>query len=224
MRIIRGLKNLRPIKNSSVAVGVFDGVHVGHRKIICKVVRAARRRGISSVVLTFDPHPLKALSAKSGAPSLISLEHRIKLIKELGVDNLVLLNFTRSFSRIPAQNFVRDILVKKIGAKAIFAGPDFYFGKGAEPVRALLGKLSRKFGFEVKIVKPVKVRGRIASSSLIRERLSKGELGEAAALLGRPVSILGTVVKGISLARMRLKNIQTTEITHHQVSIKCFNI
>ncbi|MCX5686311.1 MAG: bifunctional riboflavin kinase/FAD synthetase [Candidatus Omnitrophica bacterium] len=201
MRVIRGLKNLRPIKNSSVTIGVFDGVHIGHRKIIRKVVRAAKRRGIPSVVLTFDPHPLKVLGAKSRTPSLISLKHRMKLIEELGVDNLVVLNFTRSFSRIPAQNFVRDILVKKIGAKAIFAGPDFYFGKGAEAGRALLEKLSRKFGLEAEIVKPVKVRGRVVSSSLIREHISKGKLGEAAALLGRSFSILGTVVKGTGLAR-----------------------
>ncbi|MFH0764400.1 MAG: bifunctional riboflavin kinase/FAD synthetase [Candidatus Omnitrophota bacterium] len=201
MRIIRGLKNLRPIKNSSVAVGVFDGVHIGHRKIIRKVVRAAGKRGIPSVILTFDPHPLKVLSAKSKAPSLISLKHRMKLIEELGVDNLVVLNFTRLFSRIPAQIFVRNILVKKIGAKAIFAGPGFYFGKGAEAGYALLGKLSCKSGFKVEMVRPVKVRGRVVSSSLIREYVSKGELGEAAALLGRPVSVLGTVVKGTGLAR-----------------------
>lgn len=201
MRVIRGLKKLRPIKNSSVTVGVFDGVHLGHRKIVGKVVQAAMRRGIPSVVLTFDPHPLKVLNAKSKVPSLISLKHRMKLMEELGVDNLVVLNFTRSFSEIPAQNFVRDILVKKIGARIIFAGPDFYFGKGAGAGRALLEKLSRKFGFKAETVSPVKIRGRIVSSSLIREYISKGELIRAAVLLGRPVSILGTVVKGTGLAR-----------------------
>lgn len=201
MQVIKGLNTLRSVKNSVVTVGVFDGVHTGHKKIISKVVQAAKKRKLSSVVLTFDPHPLKILNPKLKVPSLISLKHRIRLLEELGVDDVIVLNFTRSFSRILPEKFVRDILVKKIGAKAIFAGPDFYFGKGAKAGYALLRKLSRTFGFKVKIVKPVKIRGSIVSSSLIREHISKGELGRAAILLGRPVSILGTVVKGTGLAK-----------------------
>jgi len=201
MRIVIGLKTLRPIKNSIVTVGVFDGVHIGHRKIIGKVVEAAKRVKLSSVVLTFDPHPLKALNPKSRVPSLISLKHRIKLIGELGVDYLVVLNFTKSFSRIPPERFVRDILVEKTGAKVIYAGPDFYFGKGAKAGPELLKKLSLELGFKVEIVKPVKVRGQVVSSSAIRDYISNGELKEASALLGRPVSILGTVVKGTGLAK-----------------------
>lgn len=201
MRVIKGLKALRSIKNSSLTVGVFDGVHIGHRKIIGKVVEAAKRAKLSSVVLTFDPHPLKVLKAGAKAPSLISLKHRIKLIGELGVDYLIVLNFTKSFSGIPPEKFVRDILVKKIGAKVIYAGPDFYFGRGALGRPELLKKLSFKLSFKVEIVKPVKVRGRVVSSSAIRDYILKGELEKAESLLGRPVSVLGTVVKGTGLAR-----------------------
>ncbi|MDP3804898.1 MAG: bifunctional riboflavin kinase/FAD synthetase [Candidatus Omnitrophota bacterium] len=201
MRIIKGLKNLRSIRKSCVTIGVFDGVHIGHRKIIGKVVEAAKRVKLSSVVLTFDQHPLNILNTKSRVPSLISLKHRIKLIEELGVAYLVVLNFTKSFSRIPPEKFVRDILIKKIGAKIIYTGHDFYFGKAAEAGPELLKKLSFKLGFKAEIVKPVKVRGRVVSSSAIRDYISKGELEKAQALLGRPVSILGTVVKGTGLAR-----------------------
>ena len=202
MKIIRGLKELnRRIKGSVVTIGVFDGLHAGHVVIIKKVVAFAKKNSLSSVVVTFDPHPLNVLEPHSKTPSLISLGHRIKLIKELGADILVIVKFTRSFSRMSPEKFIKNILVDKLRAKQIYVGENFYFGKGAGADAEILRRLSKRHGVNITAVNPIKVSGHIASSSLIRELILKGKLGKAAGLLGRPVSVFGTVVKGSGIAR-----------------------
>ncbi|MDD5428625.1 MAG: adenylyltransferase/cytidyltransferase family protein, partial [Candidatus Omnitrophica bacterium] len=203
MKIIKGLKHLkRQPEGSVVTIGVFDGLHIGHRHVIEKAVRAAKESNrLASVAVTFDPHPVKVLSPGRYIPSLISLKHRIRLIEEIGADKLVIVKFTKSFSKMPPEKFVKNILIGKLRMKHIFVGENFYFGRGAGAGTELLRKLSRKYGFGITAVKPVKVSGRIANSSLTRDLISKGKLREAARLLGRPVSVLGTVVKGSGIAR-----------------------
>ena len=201
MRIIKGLKNLKPIKNSSVTIGVFDGVHLGHRKITGRTVSKAKALGLKSVVVTFDPHPLKILNSSIRTPSLISLNHRMRLIEALGVDYLIVIKFTKAFSRMPAEKFIKTVLLDKLGVKFLFIGPDFYFGKGANFGRKALRGIAHKYGFGVEVVNPVKSGSKVVSSSLIRDRILKGELAEAEKLLGRPVAVLGTVVAGTGLAR-----------------------
>lgn len=201
MKIVRGLQNIKiPACGSCVAIGVFDGVHAGHKKIISKIVEAARASGTMSVVMTFDPHPAKILDPGNKTPSLISLDHRMRLIESLGVDIIVIVKFTKTFSSLPAGIFVKNILVGKLRARRIFAGENFYFGKSASAGPGMLEKLSRRFGFKVTTVKPVRIGGHIVSSSLIRRLVTKGDLYKAAKLLARPVSVLGTVVKGYGLA------------------------
>ena len=203
MKTIRGLRKLkRPIKGSIVTIGVFDGVHIGHRKVINKVVSAAKKLCLKSVVLTFDPHPLKVLHTSSGVPSLISLNHRIKLIKELGLDVLVILKFTKSIAGLAPEKFVRDILICKIGMKEIYVGKDFYFGKGASSGPEVLKNLAKKFLFKTTMVKSVKIGRNIVSSSVIRRFIINGNIEKASRFLGRPVSVLGTVVGGSKLARV----------------------
>jgi len=201
MRVIKGLKNLKSIKNSVVTIGVFDGVHLGHRKIIGRVISKARKTGLKSVVVTFDPHPLKVLNPRIKTPSLISLNHKIRLIEALGVDYLVVINFTTSFSRIGAEKFIRTILSDKLGARFICVGPDFYLGKGAKFGPSALKDVGLRYGFSVEVVKKARALGKVISSSLIRDRVQKGEIAEAEKLLGRPVAVLGTVVAGTGLAR-----------------------
>ena len=202
MKIIRGLKALEDcIKGSAVTIGVFDGLHIGHTAIIKKVVASARKAYHSSVVVTFDPHPLKVLRPDCKVPSLISLKHRIKLIKELGVNILVIVKFSRSFSNMSPEKFIKNILVDKLHAKEIYVGENFYFGEGARADAEILRRLSGRYDFRVTTVKPVKILGHIVSSSLLRELIVKGELHKATRLLGRPVSVFGTVVKGSGIAR-----------------------
>jgi len=202
MRVIRGLKSIgSAIGGSVVTIGVFDGVHVGHREIIRKVVASARKAGLASVVITFDPHPAKILRPGCTVPSLISLKHRIRLIEELGADILLLIKFTGSFSKMSPEKFVKNVLADKFRMKHIYVGENFYFGRGARGGIGILRKSSAAYGFKVTAVKPVKAAGHIVSSSLIRKFILQGDLVGASKLLGRPVSILGTVVKGSGIAR-----------------------
>lgn len=202
MKTIIGLKNIKPEINGSIAtIGVFDGVHAGHKGIIGKVVSSARKAKLKSVVVTFDPHPVKILSPRHKILSLISLNHRIRLIEELGVDILVIVKFTRAFSGLKAEEFVKDILAGKLRIRRLFVGGNFYFGNSASAGPEELERLSKIFKFKAVVIKPLKAGKHIISSSLIRKLILRGKLREAAALLGRPVSVFGTVVKGSGIAR-----------------------
>ena len=217
MKVVYGLSSLRyPIKNSVVTIGVFDGVHIGHKAVIDKMVKRARALGMRSVVVTFDPHPATILDPKDRVPSLVSLKHRIELIRRLGVDSLIVLKFSRAMAKLSAEYFVKNILIKKLGMKELYVGENFFFGRGAETDAGMLGRLSRRLGFRAVAVKPVKIKFRTVSSSLIRSNIVNGEISKAAKFLGRPVSILGTVVKGDG--RGRILGFPTANINpHHEV-------
>ena len=202
MKVVDGLKNLKkPIRGSVVTIGVFDCVHIGHNKIIDLVVSRARTLGLKSVVVTFDPHPAKVFSHRSSAPSLISLDHRERLIAERGVDILVVVKFTRRFAGVQAKDFLRDVVWRRLGAKIIYAGRNFYFGRRAWAGSNELKMMAHPLGIKVVEVKPARVDGGVASSSLAREKISRGDLTGASRILGRPVSVLGTVAGGSRLAR-----------------------
>ena len=202
MKVMRGFKEFKDRAiGSVVTIGVFDGVHVGHAAIIKRVVDSARRARLSSVVVTFDPHPLKVLRSGCRIPSLISLKHRIMLIEELGADILIIVKFSRSFSKMPPEKFVKNILVDKLHAKEIYVGENFYFGKGAIAGAANLRRFSSRYAFKITTLRPIKKSGHIVSSSLIRESILNGKLRKAAKLLGRPISVFGTVVRGSGIAR-----------------------
>lgn len=202
MKVIHGLRHIkRPRNGSCVTVGVFDGVHVGHRRIIKTMVSDAAASDLTSVILTFDPHPSSILNPKIKTPSLISLNHRIRLAGELGADLVVVLKFTKALAGMQAAKFTRDVLVGKLGTREICVGENFYFGRGAAAGAKVLKKIAGDTGIAVKIVKPVIIGAKVVSSSLIRHAITTGNLREAGKLLGRPVSILGTVVTGARIAR-----------------------
>ena len=201
MKIFRGINSIRRANGSVATIGVFDGVHRGHRAVIKKVVDRARALGTKSVVVTFDPHPSKVLRRGLGAPSLISLEHRIKLIEELGVDILVVLAFTDELARYSPEKFVKRVLVNGLGVKEIYVGENFSFGRGAAADAERLALIAGDISAKVRPVRPVKIGGDVASSSLVRKLILSGRIGMARRVLGRPVAILGTVVPGSRLAR-----------------------
>ncbi|MFA5275852.1 MAG: riboflavin biosynthesis protein RibF [Candidatus Omnitrophota bacterium] len=210
MKIIRGIKNVKGIKKTVVAIGVFDGMHCGHINILKSAVRQARKIRGKSVVVTFLPHPQKE-------PSLYSLSHRLKLIAGQGVNICLVVNFDRKFASITAKNFIKEVLFKKLGARYIFVGANFRFGKYAKGNIDTLKEFGPVYGFNVRAFKVIRKQGLAVSSTLIRALIKKGELDKAANLLTRPVSVLGTVIKGSSLARQM--GVPTANINpHHEVT------
>ncbi|MCX5695558.1 MAG: riboflavin biosynthesis protein RibF [Candidatus Omnitrophica bacterium] len=209
MKIIYGINNIRKARKPVVALGVFDGVHRGHRKILRAAVSKAREIKGTSVVLTFWPHPQRE-------ESLYSLEHRLRIISGLGVDICVVINFSRHFAKVKAKDFIKDILVNKLGAGYVYVGRDFRFGNKAQGDIALLKKSGQVYGFQAKGFNIIKVRGLPISSTLIRALIRKGNIKEAEKLLAQPVSILGTVIRGTRLGR--ILGYPTANIDpHHEV-------
>ena len=209
MRIIYGINNIKKIRNPVIAMGVFDGLHRGHRRILKAANAKAKKIGGESVALTFYPHPQKE-------KSLYSLEHRLQLIAELGLDVCIVVHFSSHFSRIEAKDFVEDVLADKIGAAFVYVGKDFRFGYKSKGNLGFLEKMGKVCNFKVRGFSIIKVRGIAISSTLIRKLIKNGDIEEAQKLLDRPVSILGTVIRGTKIGR--LLGFSTANINpHHEV-------
>jgi len=205
------------MKDAILAIGIFDGVHIGHRRIINAAIREAKRRRKESVIITFDPHPSKVLKPHISVLSIMSTSHRLKLICALGADRCCVVKFDKKFSKLTPGDFAGKILASKFKASTVFIGSNFVFGKGNSGDALLLKKLGREYGFEVKVVPMVKVGRNVVSSTAIRSRIIGGKLSEAARMLGRPVSIYGTVVSGKK--RGRLLGYPTANIDPHHEAI-----
>ncbi|MFA7293916.1 MAG: riboflavin biosynthesis protein RibF [Candidatus Omnitrophota bacterium] len=194
MIIITKTNKIPRFKNPVVALGVFDGLHRGHRSILESAVSKARQIKGTSIVLTFFPHPQKE-------KSLYSLKHRLRLISELGIDVCIVINFNAQFARMAAGNFIAKILIKKIGCRFVYIGENFHFGKGAAGDYKLLARWAKENNFRLKIFKVIKSLGRPISSTAIRNLIKEARIKEAQRLLGRRVSVLGSVIRGSRIAR-----------------------
>jgi len=197
MEIVRGSDiGNREWRSPVLTIGNFDGVHVGHREIVRRVVDRAASNGSEGVALTFEPHP-KAVLHRAEPPSRLTLpEERNRLLGELGLDSLVIVEPSIEFLQKTAEEFVKEIVVDGFGASAIVEGPDFRFGRDTGGDLAFLEQMGEKYGFEVEVVPPVFCDGRMVSSTMIRSLLQLGEVDRAAAALGRPYTVSGTVHRG----------------------------
>jgi len=216
LETIYGVKKLtREIHYPVATIGMFDGVHRGHQEIIKSVAHYASARNGESVVITFDRHPKNVIENRP--PSFItSLEHRLKLLERLGVDNTVVLNFDQKLAQMSAEDFVHEVLVSWLGTKCIVLGFNCHFGKGRAGDITLVRKLADKYGFEVYGCPPIVYREQTISSTAIRQAILSGDLEKAEGMLGRPVSILGTVVK--KSGRGRTLEFPTANLNlHHEV-------
>jgi riboflavin kinase/FMN adenylyltransferase len=180
----------------AITIGNFDGVHCGHRQIIRRVIAAAREEGWKSAVLTFDPHPARLLSPGSAPRLLTTVEERARIILQQGIDEILILPFTREIAALGPEDFVREILVDKLKARAVLVGANFHFGKRASGDAAMLEELGDRFSFETEIIEPVVWRGRVISSSEIRRLIEAGDVSTARRMLGRPYALHGAVVPG----------------------------
>jgi riboflavin kinase / FMN adenylyltransferase len=195
--VYRGLASLPVPDGPRVAtVGFFDGVHLGHRRVLRTVVDRASERGARSVAVTFDRHPREVLAPGSEPRLLTSVERKAELIAATGIDELVVLAFDRDFSLIPAEDFVRDVLADGVHAVHVAMGANFTFGFRALGTMGTLPVLGAPFGLEVETVGLVEIEGRIVSSTSIREALASGDLAWPDEALGRRFVLDGEVVTG----------------------------
>ncbi len=216
METIYGIKNFaKKINYPVVTIGMFDGVHRGHQKIIECIKHHARTNNGESVVITFDRHPKTTIENRT--PSFItSLEHRLALLERLGVDYTIVLPFDQKLAQMTAEDFICEIMVSWLGVKCIVLGFNCHFGKDRKGDITLVRKLTDKYDFEVHECQPEIYRGQVISSTAIRQAILNGELEKAEAMLGRPVSILGTVVK--KSGRGRTLGYPTANLDlHHEV-------
>ncbi|HXI09345.1 MAG TPA: bifunctional riboflavin kinase/FAD synthetase [Thermodesulfobacteriota bacterium] len=200
MKIYRDPAALSGIKEPVLTLGNFDGLHLGHLKIIRGVAARARKLGVSSVVYTFDPHPLKVVSPHKSPPLLIDMEDKVRLIEAAGVDCLIFASFTREFAAKHPRQFVEEAIVP-LSVKEVWVGHDFRFGSGKAGTVEHLKELGEEFGFRVVVIGAYRKGGHIVSSSRIRTLIAEGKVGEAAGLLGRRYSVKGVVVKGANIGK-----------------------
>jgi riboflavin kinase/FMN adenylyltransferase len=201
MKITRGhqlLSNTQ--KNTVITIGNFDGVHLGHRKIIEMTLSHARQRGGEAIAYTFRPHPQVALRPGANIQLLSTYDEKIELLEALGLDEVVEEPFSREFSTIEPDRFFSDIILRKLNASEIIVGYDFAFGKGRAGHLEALEAFCKDSGVKLTVVPPLRIppgnAGEIVSSSRIRQHLSDGKIEEASRLLGRSFSYKGVVIKG----------------------------
>lgn len=198
MSVITDLGELeRPLKNPVLTIGNFDGVHKGHLALFDKVKTLARDIQGQSVVMTFEPHPIKVVKPGNGPPLITPVEQKLKLIADTGIDMILCLPFNKEFAGISANDFVNELLVKKIGVKEIVVGYDYSFGAGRQGNIDFLKKMGDELGFRVHVVEPIHLNSTLVSSTSIRNLVKDGNLSEAKRLLGRDYQITGIVKTGM---------------------------
>lgn len=188
-------------RGSVLTIGNFDGVHLGHREMLRRVVARAGELGAPSVVLTFDPHPTRVLHPQRAPKMIQTMRQREEAIAELGVDALVVVPFTREFASMPAEEFVRDLLGRCLGAREVHVGSAFAFGCGKRGNVALLSRLGEEAGIHVVPLDVVSEGEEPVSSTRVRSLVEAGHVTEARRLLGRPYAMEGVIAKGDRMGR-----------------------
>lgn len=201
MDVYYGLDNIREYSNVIIALGNFDGIHLGHRKLIETTVDLARQVNGTAAVLTFDPHPLKLLQPELCPPMLLSREDKIRIMSELEVKLLVITPFSRKFAHLTPELFVKNILIDKFKVKGVVVGYNYTFGFKGEGNSETMSILARQHGIESVVVPPVKCSGVEVSSTLIRSLLIDGQVSDAAKFLGYCPFVFGQVVTGYQRGR-----------------------
>ena len=195
------LKTKKTIHPSIVTIGNYDGLHLGHKKILEKVVFDAKSLNLRSVAVIFEPQPAEFFKKDKVPARLMRLTEKLHVFKEIGLDEVLCLRFNKGLALLDASDFIRNILVDTLNAKAVIVGDDFCFGRKRSGTVEILKKLGGEFGFDVLVISPYSIDGIKVSSTKIREALYIGDLKLVEKLLGRYYSITGRVVHGRKLAR-----------------------
>ncbi len=201
MRVYNGFSCYSSVKNPVVTIGAFDGVHIGHQTIINRMVRIAKKHKGEVVLVTFDPHPRLVIQKDAKVKLLTSMKERIALLEKAGVEHLIIIPFDKSFSNLSSLEFIRDVLVEKIGTKTLVIGYDHHFGRNREGSFDHLTKYGPVYGFEVEEIPPQDVNYINVSSTKIRNAIIEGDVDKAIEYMGHPYTINGVVVKGKQIGR-----------------------
>ena len=188
-------------RETAVTIGTFDGVHLGHRRIIEATVQKAKECGGRSVIISFDPHPQHVLRPESPLALLTRTDEKAALLAEMGPDALLVLPFDRELAALSPEEFVERVLVERLGVCHLVVGFDHAFGRGREGHHDNLARLGQRYGFDVTVIPPVTVGDAPVSSTRIRRALAQGRVDEARRLLGRPFGLTARIVRGEGLGR-----------------------
>ncbi|MCR3922479.1 MAG: bifunctional riboflavin kinase/FAD synthetase, partial [Firmicutes bacterium] len=198
MQIVKGIDLFHSVHHDRVylALGNFDGVHVGHREIIRTTVDLAKEQGKKSAILLFFPHPLSILHPQHSPELLITMEDRIAMLGEAGIDYVIIHPFTRDFAALSPEQFAREILRNKLSVAGVVVGFDYSFGSRGSGKPTDLQAMGKQYDFSVQVIEPVTVQDEAVGSSAIRLLLTQGNVEKASAMLGYPYYVRGTVVHG----------------------------
>ena len=196
MRLFHGTDNAEIQRPTVLTLGVFDGLHLGHQLIMQTVVERARETGAVPTVITFDPHPRAVLHPQSAPPLLQTFDQKIEGFGVLGIEQTIVVRFTKEFANLSAEHFVKDVVIDRLHAREVYLGKGFAFGHNRAGNIELLRRLGDKLGFVAGEVPEVRLRGQRVSSSKIRELLARGQVNLARRMLGRPYGVEGRVERG----------------------------
>jgi riboflavin kinase / FMN adenylyltransferase len=216
MNVYYGIQEFKKLENAVVTSGTFDGVHLGHQKIIHRLNEVAKLTDGKSVVISFYPHPRSVISTDNQTVKILStLDEKIELLEKSGVNHLLIIPLTREFSELSSEEFIQKILIQTIGTKTLVIGYDHRFGKNREGGFDYLKLNKDKYGFEIEEISRQDIENVVVSSSKIRKALQEGDVPSADHFLGRNYSLSGVIVKGKQLGRtigFPTANIQVREI------------
>ncbi len=196
MKIYYNILDFKPVPNAVVTIGTFDGVHRGHQEILRNMVNRARNIGGESVVVTFYPHPRQVLSHDSAIRFISTQEEKIRHLEALGIDNLIIIRFTKDFAAISSEDFIKDFIVKNINPAVLIIGYDHHFGNGRTGDFSMLYELGNQYHFKVEKIQEQDVDNEAVSSTKIRQFLENGDIRHANLLLGYEFSYTGKVIHG----------------------------
>lgn len=201
MIIYKELESIGNMQGSAVALGNFDGVHLGHQKLIRKCIEFSKKNRLKSIVFTFSNHPRNLLSENHDTKFILTSEEKGEIIRDLGADFMVNIPFTREIMGLNPEEFIENLLIKKLNMKAAFCGFDYRFGAKAKGNPNLMRTLGAKDGFEVFEMEPFTIDNKIVSSTLIRNIISQGNMDKCLEFMGRNYYITGEVIRGEKLGR-----------------------
>jgi len=195
VQVEQELSKYSPHCDSLITIGVFDGVHLGHKKLISTTKELAGQQGMCSIVMTFHTHPQEILTPHSQPPFLTDAGEKAELLRKEGADAVIVLTFTPELAALSARDFLR-LLQDQLHMKGLVIGPDFALGRRAEGNIPMLRRLGEEMGFSVTVVPPVKINGDVVSSTAIRRALADGDMEKVERFMGRPFSLHGKVIHG----------------------------